>query len=432
MSSCINACPTMFASALKSKKEPAGRSLNSVFPGDGSHAINGEHVHDPTVVHIYDRWFCLSTSGDGFGVLRSSADLDRWLVHGPLLAEHPEWLAKRYPHRSIWAPDILVLQDRLRVYYCASHWGTNESVIGLLECVGFDPLHPTEGWQDRGMVIESRPGKEIYNAIDAETLVDENGRHWLFFGSYFAGIQLVELDPLTGHKLAGASPRTIARNRMEPNNAIEGAAVCYRRGYYYLFVSYGLAAQGVASTYRIMVGRSPAPEGPYLDANGVDMAEGGHVTVLKSSPPMFSPGHCDVFGDEDEGYWMPYHFYDGRAYWMDGKWGLPTLQIRELLWAEDGWPLPGLPVEASLISSYELTGRWMLQEDFSDPVEMYLHAGGAIESPSLFSAWTVDNDTVWLHTPGGSVQMTLNPSRNCFVGRNSGGMVIRAARYEGD
>lgn len=422
----------MSASALHPLPSSARRSLDGGFPGDGCYADKSQHVHDPTVVRVGDRWFCLSTSGDGMGVLRSSTDLARWVVHGPLLPEHPEWLARRYSHRSIWAPDILVLEDRLRVYYCASHWGTNESVIGLLECIDFDLLSPTQGWVDRGLVMESRPGIEAFNAIDAEALIDTEGRHWLFFGSYFAGIQLIELDPATGHLLEGASPRTVACNRIEPNNAIEGAAVCFRKGFYYLFVSYGLAAQGVASTYRIMVGRSRSPQGPYVDAHGVDMVDGGHVNVLKSSAPMFAPGHCDVFGDELGRYWMPYHFYDGRAYWMDGKWGMPTLQIRELLWSEDGWPLPGLPVEFSLSPGLELAGRWVLQEDFTEPVEMRLHSGGTIESPFRFTNWTSSGDSLWLHEPGCTYQMTLNTSRNCFAGRNSDGMVIRAAQYEGD
>ena len=35
---------------------------------------------------------------------------------------------------------------------------------------------------------------------------------------------------------------------------------------------------------------------------------------------------------------MPYHFYDGRENWHGDLWGLPTLQIRELLWSADDWP----------------------------------------------------------------------------------------------
>ena len=53
---------------------------------------------------------------------------------------------------------------------------------------------------------------------------------------------------------------------------IEGAYVLYnaRYRYYYLFTSFGgLAANG---GYNIRVARSQAPDGPYFDAAGTDMA----------------------------------------------------------------------------------------------------------------------------------------------------------------
>jgi arabinan endo-1,5-alpha-L-arabinosidase len=389
-------------------------------------------VHDPTVIAFGGRYFCFSTSGDGFGVLRSSENLKDWTVHGPILPDSPEWLRSRYRHRSIWAPDVLVLGNRLRVYYCASDWGTNKSVIGVAENVRFNPDKPLEGWKDLGLVIESRPGQETYNAIDPETIVDESGRQWLFFGSYFAGIYVVELDPTTGRLKNPDRPEPIlvARNTIERGNPLEGAAVCRRDGYYYLFVSYGLAAQGVRSTYRIMVGRSKTPTGPFLDAAGKSMADGGFVNVMKGSPPMFSPGHCDVLQDPSGRWLMPYHFYDGRRIWHGDQWGLPTLQIRELLWSADGWPLPGLPVEAEKPSPARTpAGKWLRQIDFGGISELELKPGGAAVQGEAKGKWRLDGNTLTLTWAGVTDEAyVMAYGRNYFVRRNDLGQVVRAMR----
>lgn len=405
----------------------------SAFPGDAAVAKVSEHVHDPTVVQIGDRWFCFSTSGDGFGVVRVSKDLKSWTVLGPLFKEQPEWLKTRYRHRSIWAPDVLVLGDKVRVYYSASEFGRNKSVIGVAECAKFDPERPLQGWEDKGLVIESVPDKDAYNAIDPETIVDAEGRHWMFFGSYFAGIYVVALDPATGKLLNPEKPELIlvARNE-ERGNPLEGSAVCRRGEDYYLFVSYGLAAQGVRSTYRVMVGRSKSPTGPFLDAQGRSMADGGHVEVLKGSPPMFSPGHTDILQAQDGRWLMPYHFYDARSYWGNGNWGLPRLQIRELLWSPDGWPLPGLPVEyphPTGPTKAMRSGQWTVQSDFGEPQIVRWKPDGALAEGDRRGTWNLQGETLTLRLPGSTDSLTLQPAYagTYAAGRDAKGHVVRAA-----
>ena len=196
----------------------------------------------------------------------------------------------------------------------------------------------------------------------------------MFFGSYFSGLHLVALDRVTGKLANPEKPDLIpiARNATDRENAIEGAAAMFRDGWYYLFASYGLAAQGVRSNYRIVVGRSRDVTGPYVDRSGRPMLDGGHTVVLSSSPPMFGPGHCDVFQDTPGRGIMSYHFYDARRFWRGDKWGLPTLQVRDLIWSEDGWPLPGLPVHGVRRSPDRTAPpnvgvRWIEQIDFCEP-----------------------------------------------------------------
>jgi arabinan endo-1,5-alpha-L-arabinosidase len=306
----------------------------------------------------------------------------------------------------------------------------------MAECAEFDPAHPLAGWVDHGLVIESRPGVDIFNAIDPEVIDDENGQPWMFFGSYFGGIFVLPLDAKTGLR-SGGEPILVARNTGERGNPLEGAAVCRRDGYYYLFVSYGLAAQGVRSTYRIMVGRSKSVTGPFVDVKGVSMVDGGHLNVLKGSPPMFSPGHSDILQDPSGRWLMPYHYYDGRRYWTDDKWGRPTLQVREILWSSDGWPLPGLPVEYDILSKAHKNpvGTWTHQVDFGEPSTVELAQDGTVRNGNQKGVWEQTNDRLTLRWPRADApgqywvdELQLAYQNRYYVGRNQAGVIIRGIR----
>lgn len=69
------------------------------------------------------------------------------------------------------------------------------------------------------------------------------------------------------------------------------------------------------------------------------MLEGGGTVLLEGQPDknLFGPGHCSVLRDGERDY-LVHHFYDGAAA------GVPTLQIRPLNWAKDGWPIVGEPM----------------------------------------------------------------------------------------
>ncbi|MBI1332283.1 MAG: family 43 glycosylhydrolase [Armatimonadetes bacterium] len=416
----------------------------SIFPGDGAYAEHSENTHDPMIIDLGGQVFCLSTSGNGFGVMKSTKDFKTWKVWGPIIPEAPDWLKKLIPeHRSIWAPDAVQVGKSVCVYYCASrYFGGNDSVIGFLQNDHFDPEKPHDGWVDHGKVIESsKANGDHYNCIDPDVKIDEAGRHWLYFGSYYSGLYVVELDPETGKIKDGAKPAPVANNKSSRENALEGAAQCYRDGYYYLFVSYGLAAQGVRSTYQIMVGRSKTPDGPFVDANGTTMTDGGHVNFLKTSPPMFSPGHCEILHHSDGRWLMSYHYYDGRRFWVGDKWGLPRLQVREVLWSKDGWPLPGLPVEylntIHLKEQKSMVGKWIHQADFTDADEVEFRADGTIKTSREDGKWSLDGKMLTLrwpkfNSPGEywTDAVQLEYKGNYYVGRNQQGMVIRGVRSD--
>src|SRR5262249_46584935 len=144
-----------------------------------------------------------------------------------------------------------------------------------------DPSSPAYRWVDRGEVVESKPGRNNWNAIDPQLVFDGQGQPWLAFGSQWGGIKLAQIDPFSGKLVGGVLPRALRLLASRPGSKpIEAPFIVARGGLYYLFVSFDLCCMGAASTYRIMVGRSPSILGPYLDRTGKPMTRGGGTLVL--------------------------------------------------------------------------------------------------------------------------------------------------------
>jgi arabinan endo-1,5-alpha-L-arabinosidase len=170
---------------------------------------------------------------------------------------------------------------------------------------------------------------EDLNAIDPGVMRGPDGRVWLCYGSYHGTIQLVELDPKTGLRIAPNSPVAIIGRNSEASEMI------YHGGYYYLFVNHGTCCQGYRSTYHIVVGRSAKVTGPYLDRQGYDMVNGGGTLFLKTGEGNIGPGHFGYLIDDGiEKFSCHYEAVVGGT---SGS----VLDIRPLLWSADGWPLPG-------------------------------------------------------------------------------------------
>ena len=147
-----------------------------------------------------------------------------------------------------------------------------------------------ESWVDHGPILTSQPGDD-YNAIDPQVFFD--GRDWhLVYGSFWTGIQI---QPLADDMRTPGEPRlSLARNPVDPPNAIENAQIFEHDAHWYLAVSWDLCCRGLASTYRIAVGRSASPTGPFVDADGVPMAEGGGTILLDRRGNQIGPGALDV------------------------------------------------------------------------------------------------------------------------------------------
>ena len=421
--------------------EIKGPQSVAVFPFDDMHSPDTD-AHDPSVVLVDGTYLMVATSGHEFVPTWTSRDKIHWQAHGPILKDPPAWLKEAVPqHRSVWAPAPVLVDDKLRIYYCASQkFGSNTSFIGIAECEHFDAKQPAEGWVDHGKLIESHADKDNFNAIDPDVMVGPDGRHWMVYGSYWSGMYEVEIDPKTGLLAHPGEPALhIASNTGERGNPLEAPMLRYHDGFYYLFVTYGLAAQGVRSTYRTMVGRSKNPQGPFLGFDGKPMTEGGHTDLLKSSPPMFGPGGGNMFQDDKGAWWFAYHYYDSTRHWHGDIWGKPAFQVRRTVWGDDGWPLPGLPagVLLDMPERRSLEGKWLVQIDFGDTSNLELSANGEARTGTQVGHWTLNGHSLTIHwpridEPGAEWvdSLVLDDSHQFYVGRNQTGAIIRGIRLD--
>ena len=300
-------------------------------------------VHDPVMAWEDSTYHIYST---GMGIQQmTSKDLKTWTVKPePLMTVIPQWTRDSVPgfRQHVWAPDILRWHGRWWLAYSCSTFGKNGSAIGLLSTRSL--AHPI--WNDEGCIVASREGRDQWNAIDPNFVIDEKDQPWMTWGSFWDGIQLVRLDT-TMHIAQGERPRTIARRydpadkHQAPNptskfagkNAIEAPFIMKHDGWYYLFVSWDYCCMGSKSTYRVVVGRSKTVDGPYVDRDGNDMHEGGGTPVIEGDKKKFEAiGHCAAYRMNGEDIFI------SHGYSVDHK-GAAILVQRKIEWTADGWPI---------------------------------------------------------------------------------------------
>ena len=287
-------------------------------------------VHDPSTVAVCDGNYYVFGTGRGISVLTSSNGFN-WQRSGRVFDRIPDSVKAFVPKndgQGVWAPDIIRLNGEYYLYYSISSWGQYVSAVGLLTSPTLNTNAANFKWTDRGMVVHSSEGEDL-NAIDPGVIQAPDGTLWICYGSYHGNIELVELDPQTGLRIATNSPVTIIANQSE------AADIIFHAGYFYLFVNHGGCCQGSNSTYNIRVARSPKVTGPYLDRHGENLAQGAGTLFLAAAGKQIGPGHFGLLVDDGvEKFSCHYEAELGR----DGR---SILDIRPLLWTVDGWPMPG-------------------------------------------------------------------------------------------
>ena len=275
------------------------------------------YIHDPSTLAECDGKYY--TFGTGGGGLISD---DGWAWHGG--AVRPGGGA---------APDVMKIGDRYLIIYGATGGGLGGGHNGRILTMWnktLDPKSPDFRFS-KPVEVCSSDGLEDQDAIDPCLFLDPNtGRLWVTYGTYFGSIRLIELDPMTGRRVAGNKERDIAID-------CEATDLIYRDGWYYLLGTHGTCCDGPNSTYNIVVGRSRNVEGPYLDNMGRDMLHGGGRMVVAAGDRKYGPGHFGRTIVAKGVEVMSCHFEAD----LDRS-GRSVLGILPLLW-HNGWPVAGKP-----------------------------------------------------------------------------------------
>ncbi|SDD85244.1 arabinan endo-1,5-alpha-L-arabinosidase [Glycomyces harbinensis] len=288
-------------------------------------------AHDPGLFAPCEEgepWYVFATGygplGEGNVTIRTSTDDGAtWSYVDTVWDVKPDWLTEAVPGvDNLWAPEIFHDADegRYYLYYSASTFGNQRSVIGLATNTTLDPSEDGYEWVDEGQVWESNAG-DPYNAIDP-TVLEAAGRHYMAYGSWWQGIYMLELDWPSGEVKSGASPVHVAGRG---GAGIEAPSLVEHGGYYYLFTSWDACCAGADSTYNIRVGRSTSPTGPFTDADGVALTDGGGTLVLGAHGDYVATG-----GQSIANGLMAYH-----SYHEDGHF---DLGIEAVEW-QSGWPV---------------------------------------------------------------------------------------------
>ena len=387
---------------------------------------NLSNVHDPTVVLAEDGYYYMYQTDASYGNAhtagghfhgRRSKNLVDWEYLGGTMKNLPDWVVPKLNEIrkemgleevnpdinafGYWAPCVRKVRNGLyRMYYSIVCPGTlsgdgtwsERAFIGLME--NSNPAN-NDGWEDKGYVITNASDKGLdfnvsatdwancyykWNAIDPSYIIDNDGRHYMAYGSWHSGIVLVELDPETGKVKAelpnpwgtnediAAYGQLIATRQMGNRwQGSEGPELIYHDGYYYLFLAY----DALEVPYNTRVVRSQNIAGPYLSMDGKDVTTvGGDALPVLTHPYKFNGSngwvgisHCCVF-DDGEGNW--YFASQGRfpadVLGINASNAIMMGQVRSMRWTEDGWPVV-MPerygaVPQVEIEETELVGNW--------------------------------------------------------------------------
>lgn len=368
----------------------------------GWHTMN---THDPSIYKDGDTYYVFSTDikvGANQNPLRPgimvrrSKDLIAWDWVGYALEGIPKEAAAWTRATNLWAPDVFKMGSTYYLYYAASTFGSNQSMIGLATSSSI-----TGPWMDQGAVVKTAKGDEA-NAIDPNPVFDSEGMPWLAYGSFFGGIYLVKLDEQTGKVKQGEQPTLLARRDSKTvAGAVEAPYIIYQpqQKMYYLFVSY----DSLSSDYSIRVGRSTSITGPYEDFNGHKLTDASFQPQTNIGNKLLgsygfgweegwiAPGHNSVLKDGDRTFLV--HHARGEK---DKNWSY--LHIRELLWTREGWPVASPERYAGEkpqpVTEGNLQGQWerlsfpmaWTGTERSEPIRLL--RGGQLESEHGNGKWT--------------------------------------------
>ncbi len=351
------------------------------------HAAN---THDPVMIKEGDTYYAFSTDAQ-YGTttqkglhVRQSKDMVRWDFVGTALdlasvQEAIDYVGYNRDGVKVdffWAPEIVKRPkagggSEFWLFYCISSFGERTSYIGMAksDSVTGPYVHSHE-------ILRTHQSVGSPNAIDPAILTEgegENEKMWMTYGSWNAGINLIELEAATGQPkirqtLATREVKCYTENKGQTVNAqkevpssgddpafgttllqvhsAEAPHLLKHGNYYYLFVTTG---KDLTYDYDVRVFRSENVAGPYVDAEGKKAADkvgessfrqyGNKVTDAHrfayedgDGKGWAAIGHCSTITDGEEVYLLSHY----RGTHMDSARFF--LGVRKLFFV-DGWPV---------------------------------------------------------------------------------------------
>jgi arabinan endo-1,5-alpha-L-arabinosidase len=199
-------------------------------------------------------------------------------------------------------------------YYSVSTIGSQESDIGVATSNSLQP----GTWQDRGSI--GIPRSDRYNKIDPYVYQeDESNPTYFMFGSYWTGIQQIEMSSrrsLLNWTRPDEDIKNVIRNQTTDAAVVEGAAQWKQDDWYYIFYSVGACCNippnlvSPGNEYHIAVCRADSITGPYYDKDGKNcLTENGGTTILASHGDIYAPGGQEVMAHPDNDKTVLYYHY---------------------------------------------------------------------------------------------------------------------------
>ncbi len=301
-------------------------------------------VHDPSVFYddVTEKYYAFGTH---FAVA-SSSDLITWkqeatdgnstTLYGNEGADGKLKTLKETLGISgaidTWAPDVMKIGNMYYMYVSAtSAFGSNKS--GIVRVRANNVMGP---YRDEEKIVFSNGNGGEPNCIDPELFYDKDGKLWMVYGSFFAGIYIKELDEKGLPKEDGFGKLLWKGN----STGVEGPFIFYNQelDYYYLMTSDG----SLSTNYNMRVARSKNPDGPYTDIAGRDMAQTAGLGNKLTGNYKFAGdrgyaalGHNSVIKKDGE-YLVVHH-----TRWEEGSGvsGPHRVEVRQLYFNEAGWPV---------------------------------------------------------------------------------------------
>jgi arabinan endo-1,5-alpha-L-arabinosidase len=327
---------------------------------------------DPAIIKAQtsgsDTWYAYCT-GDAFnnsdsatsgGPLRahlisifSSSDLVHWSFVSDAFATLPAWAASG---TELYEPAIKLIGGTYMLYFRANTNAANSAVGGTGEAIGVGtattPAGPfTYSGSTPLVPSTSACGGGCSATTLAPEVVYDGANYWISYGGTYGGLYVQQLNS-TGTATANSTKTSIAIDNFYTNPYILNY-----NGYYYLFATpAGSCCSGVYSTYSVRVGRSKTITGPYLDAEGNDMAAaapsnkqtqgepGGDTVLVNTGNTIYGPGSNTVFTDESGQSYILYSGVSGtRPCLTSGVTYGACYTARQLMmdpldWV-NGWPV---------------------------------------------------------------------------------------------